>query len=205
MMQKKNRLNGKLLLIFFLLLPTTAKAEDEYRNHQFHFRLGMLNNSISGGGVSKTYSVTNTIDLEYEIFSNSKNSTVVRGIIAHDLALDRTVYDFMGIGKRFYFYSTGIAMHTSGTGFELDHVPKKRFYYGFDVGYSSGVILVLQKTPLQTVTNMIDIGALAGGQYQISRSNALEAQFGYSYGYGFSGVAASAMTMRMLIGFIHSF
>jgi len=205
MILKIKRPSIRLILCFLLLFASKAHAEDDYRDHQLHLRLGMINTSISGGGISSSYSVTNSIDLEYEIFSNPKSSTVIRGIIAHDLKLDRTVYDFMGVGKRFYVFSSGISEHASGNGFEIDHVPKRRFYFGFDVGYSNGVILVLQNTPLQTVSSLIDAGALAGFLYQISRSYALEIQGGYSFGYGFSGISATAQTMRLFVGIAHGF
>ena len=205
MIQIKSQLNITILILVFLVFSSSARAEDDYRSHQLHFRTGPLSTSISGGGVSKTYSVNTTVDVEYETFSNSKNSLIFRGTIAQSSTLARAVYAFMGVGKRFYFSSTGIAAHMSGNGFEVDHVPKKRYYYGVDVGYSSGVISVLKGTSLQTMTSMIDVGAVVGFMYQLSRSNAIDAQFGYSYGYGFSGVAASAQTMRTLIGIAHSF
>jgi hypothetical protein len=206
MVQNRKRLSLHLVfLMLATLLSISARAEDDYRSKEFHFRTGMLNTSISGGGVSKSYSVSNTLDIEYSIFANSKEATVFRGTIAHSLALARTVYAFMGVGKRYYFNSTGIASHQSGNGFEVDHVPKKRYYYGFDIGYGSGVISVLKGTSLQTQTSLLDVGAMVGYEYQLSRSNALELQLGFSYGYGFSGVAAAAQTQRLLLGFAHSF
>ena len=201
----KKPLNLNLFLISLILFAPAVRAEDDIKNHQLHFRTGMLNTTISGGGVTKSYSVSNTIDIEYEVFSNSKNSTSFRATIAQSLTLARTVYAFMGVGKRFYFNSTGEVVHTSGNGFEVDHVPKKRFYYGYDIGYASGVISVFQGTALQTVTSMLDFGGLVGFMYQLSRSNALEGQVGLSYGYGFSGVAGSAVTQRILFGIAHSF
>ena len=205
MIQSKGLLKTTILSVLALLVATTANAEDDFRNHQLHVRTAMLNTSISGGGVTKSYSVSNTLDFEYEVFTNSKSSTSFRGILAHSLTLARTVYAFMGVGKRNYFGSTGIVGHLSGNGFEVDHVPKKRYYYGFDLGYSSGVITVLKGTPFQTVTSMIDVGVMVGFMYQLSRSIAIDTQLGFSYGYGFSGVAAAAQTQRMLIGIAHSF
>jgi hypothetical protein len=198
-------LNLFLALSFFFWTVPASFSSDDFRDRQLHFRSALLTTNVFGGSISRSYSVANTVDLEYETFNHSKASTVFRGTIAHSLELGRTVYAFMGLGRRFYFGSTGISVKTAGNGFEVDHIPKRRYYYGADLGYSSGVISVLKGTPLQTVTSMIDFGGVVGMLYQLSRSNAIEAQFGMSFGYGFSGVAAAAQTTRMLIGFAHSF
>lgn len=194
-----------IALLLLVVVPVQSWAGDTYLNRQIHFRTAMLSTKVYGNGLSNRFSVANTIDLEYEVFSHSKASTAFRATLAHDLNLGRTVYAFMGVGRRFYFGSTGIVAQVSGNGFEIDHIPKRRYYYGADLGYSSGIISILKNTPLQTVTSMIDFGVVLGFMYQISRKFAVDAQVGYSFGYGFSGSAAAAQTQRALFGIAHSF
>ena len=204
-----NPLRRQLELVAVLvgawMISVPSQASEEYRNQQLHFRTGMLTTNVFGASLSTSYSVTNAVDVEYEVFGHSRASTVFRGTIAHSLSLSRTIYAFMGLGRRFYFGSTALSIRSAGNGFEVDRIPRRRYYYGADLGYSSGIISVLKGTPLQTVTSMIDFGGVVGMNYQLSRGNSIEAQLGMSFGYGFSGVAASAQTTRMLIGFAHSF
>ena len=193
------------VLLGVWIVPFQSDASEDFRSQQLHFRTGMLTTNVFSASLSKSYSVTNAVDVEYEVFGHSKVSTVFRGTIAHSLSLSRTIYAFMGLGRRFYFGSTAMSVRSAGNGFEVDRIPRRRYYYGADLGYSSGIISVLKGTPLQTVTSMIDFGGVLGMNYQLSRGNSIEAQVGMSYGYGFSGVSASAQTTRILIGFAHSF
>ncbi len=161
--------------------------------------------SISGGGLSKSYSSSSTLDLEYETLNSSRSSNIFRAIIAIDSKLGKAVYTFMGVGKRYYFLnSNGLISHVSGSGFDVEVVPARRFYYGFDAGFATGLVTTLG-AQLETTSYMLDGSLCVGYIRQMSKSIAFDAQLGMGMAYGFTGASATAQTQRILLGMIYSF
>ena len=185
------------------LLVLGADSRAETTGSQFHFRTGMVSGNF-GGAVSGSFSVTNSMDFDYEIFSATKRSWVLRSIMAYDLTEARLMYAYTGVGRRFYIKSNGMMFDDAQGGNRVSAVPKMRYYLGFDAGISQVVVKTFG-TVLQASSALLDLGGHAGLIYQVSKAVGVDAQFGYTIGQGFSSVTVGAKTMRVLLGVSYFF
>jgi hypothetical protein len=199
----RGALGALLLCLAVGLGGRPARAESASKLSQFHFRVGEVKGSFSGS-VTGDFGVANSIDMDYEIFSASKRSTILRTIICQDLSAARLVYAYAGVGKRYYFKSSGAEWDNSEGGSRVYSVPKRRYYYGIDLGISQVVVKTFGPV-LQASSAMFDLGGNLGIIQQLSKSVGLEAQAGVAYGIGFSSVSVSAITERLLVGVSYFF
>jgi hypothetical protein len=194
------RIAGFMTGLMMLLISRSADAgEPFYNGTQVHFRTGMVSGSFSGPSITGSFSVIPSLDFEYEMFRGTKSAYSIRAIICHDLATSNLVYYFGGVGRRFYFNSTGMAFEGATGGTTVLSVPKRRYYAGVDVGISQ--LQVDRRGPvLQIQSSLLDFGGNVGAIFQMGKQLGLELQAGFQLGMGFSSVAVSGSTMRILAG-----
>jgi hypothetical protein len=156
---------------------------------------GQIQDNLEGGG----FSVVPSLDLTYEVFSESKRSYGVRGTIAMDSATGVMHYNYFGLTKKHYFKGAGLPLITASPEVEFTLIPKSRQYYGFDFGMSR-VSVVSFGPALESVSTGIDIGAHWGYIKQMGKSWGLNVELGGSYAYGISTVSTSGMNIKILFG-----
>lgn len=184
------------------MMPVFGKAhagETSIGSNQLDVHLGMVSGSFSGLNISGSFSVPMSIDVGYEVFSSAKKSTIFRGILSNDLTTSTIAYSYVGVGRRFYFNSTGMGFESSDDFNQISIIPKRRYYAGIELGSSQ--VMVKQFGPtLQTQSSLIDFGANVGTIFQVSRTVGIDAQLGLGFGYGFSAVSVSGTITKFLLG-----
>ncbi|MBC7692645.1 MAG: hypothetical protein H7222_12865 [Methylotenera sp.] len=194
------------LIGFAFSLP--VEAASLFKGAQFHFRTGPLSATLSGKAAEvsggRGFSVSNTIDLDGEVFTSSRDSYVIRGILAHDLASAQTMYAYMGVGRRFYLWSNGMVVETMEKGTSVTSVPKWRYYVGADAGFAR-VVAFNYGPVLEVASTLIDIGVHGGAIYQMTKSLGIDLHLGKSMGFGFSSVTVGCSTTRMFLGLSYFF
>ncbi len=199
-MAKRQWLNLLALLVFspFWGIMSPAHAQEAAPRGQFQFRTGPISGSFSGP-TDGEFSVMLPLDFAYEHFLGPRSSWLVRTILAHDSSEGRTAYAYSGVGFRGYFWSRGPRVESGIGGESIQIQPKRRYYYGLDLGISQ-VLLKSVGSVLEIRTSMIDFGPNAGVIQQISKNIGLELHLGYTMGLGFSSVTASGNTLRTMLG-----
>lgn len=196
--------------------PVHASLQDK----QFSIRTGMINGSYSnplqagatgaegssnvssdleGGG----FMTMPSLDMDLEVFGNYKTSYFARTIIGMDMSTGKMHYNYFGLGMKNYIMGTGISRMFLGKDRYVKMVPKRRMYYGYDLGFSR-VSVVSFGSVLSAVSTGIDFGGHAGYTMQIGKQWGLNAQAGLSYAYGISTISASGMNMKLLFGLTYT-
>ncbi len=203
------------LFIFYFLFSYQAIALD---NLQFSFRTGLVNGSYSNplqegdeeaqGNVSSDlenggFSVVPSMDFELELFEHSRKSYLARTIIAMDLSSGKMNYNYLGVGFRNYIRGIGIPRIFVGKDQYIKTIPKRKMYYGYDLGLSR-VSVVSFGSVLSAVSTGIDFGGHFGYTQQMGTNWGFNAQTGLSYAYGISNVSASGINIKMLFGISYS-
>jgi hypothetical protein len=160
---------------------------------------GNVKSELEGGG----FMVVPSFDLEVEVFDNSKKSYLARTIIALDLADGKMKYNYLGVGMRTYFKGVGISRSFITEKTRIRTIPKRRMYYGFDLGFSR-VSVVSFGSVLSAVSTGIDFGGHGGYIKQLNENWGISAQFGMSYAFGISTVSASGINIKVLSGLTYT-
>jgi len=193
-----------LLLVFFLTLTQILTqqdlvyADDSNSASQFHFRTGFVEAKVSGV-VTNSFRLSLPIDMEYELFRSTRSSYTLRMMIGYDISGARIPYIYTGIGRRFYFSSTGMEVDESGSGMRVVSMPLWRYYFGGDIGLSQTTVTSFG-TVLQSQSVGLDLGPNAGIIYQLTKSFGLEFQGGVNFALGFTTVSVNTFTYRALLG-----
>jgi hypothetical protein len=190
-----------LALLCAALGPKQSFADVTEADSSFHFRVGYLSEKFSTAdtNLNGSFSLGTTVDLEYERFTASNSSYYLRSIIGYDISASRLLYEYVGVGKRYYLFSNAVPYEGSSGGDRIILTPKMRFYLGGDAGISFASIQ--QVGPyLDANASLIDVNANAGATYQLTRAMALDLQLGLGLGYGFSALPATATSIRFLGG-----
>lgn len=209
------------LLSFAVFLSGHHALAFGLKNTQLTVRMGVVNGSYTsplqegaasgeggGGNVSSNlegggFMVPTSLDLDYEIFKNQRQSYFVRSIIALNMSTGKMNYQYLGLGLRNYFKGVGLPRIFMSEHDLIKTIPKTRMYYGYDFGFSR-VSVVDFGTVLSAVSTGIDFGGHVGYTKQMGDTWGLNAQAGLSYAYGISTVAAAGMNMKMLFGMTYS-
>jgi hypothetical protein len=178
-----------------------ARAEGSVTGAQAHFRAGLLSGSYStsDSSLAGSYSVATTFDLEYEAFLDARGSFLLRATFAQDLATSRLMYSYAGVGRRWYFGSTGMATSSQDGTVQAVILPRWRYFAGGDLGVSQVVVKTFG-TVLQANSALVELGGHVGTIYQVSRSVGIEAYGGATLGLGFSAIAVGARSLRAFLG-----
>lgn len=161
--------------------------------------MGQVSGKFSGAA-SGSFSVPQALNTEIEFLYNPKNSFMLRNIMALDTETSKNVYSLTSLGQRTYWRGTSSAIETVDTdGNKYSILPKRRYYFGWEVGVSQAVVTSLGPV-LDVVSTMVDIGVNTGVIHQMGNNWALEGQIGYSQTFGFSSVSVNGTTMRLLVG-----
>ena len=178
-----------------------AWAETYLHDSEFHFRAGLLSANFSTGqqNLNGQFTVPNALDFEYEIFSGTRSSFIIRSILAYETGSARLRYGYTGVGRRLYLFSNGAGFEATEGGSRIVLTPRWRYYLGGDLGVSQAVITEVGPV-LDGDTAMFDFNVNVGTVYQINRSLGLELQVGYGLGYGFSSIPVTAYTLRAVVG-----
>jgi hypothetical protein len=189
----------KIILILIMSLPPNSKAEQQFKRTQIHIMAGHISGSFSGA-TSGDFAVSQALNAEIEFINTPKTSFMFRNIIAFDPETSKNVYSVTSLGQRFYWLGSALPVDvTDINGSKYTIIPKRRFYYGYDVGISQAVIASLGPV-LDAVSTMIDLGAYTGMNYQMGQNWGIEAQVGYSKTFGISSVSVNGSTLRFLLG-----
>lgn len=170
---------------------------------QLHTSIGMINGSYAGA-TSNTFSISQSLNLEYEIFYNTRMSYVARAQIAIDPTTGKMVYYGGFLGSRYYFKSTGMIFDNTTQDITFRSIPKWRFYMGWDVGIAQVVVAEVGPS-LTALSTMLDFGGHVGSIYQLGKTWGIDVQLGYSYGYGFSTVSVTGTAMKLWVGGVYYF
>lgn len=202
----------------FICLILSASSFAKINDKQFSIRTGLVKgiysnpipvesdgdgnvqSELEGGG----FMVVPAFDIDIEVFSNPKTSYIARTTIAMDLTDGKMKYNYLGIGARKYFKGAGIARSFQSDNTIIETVPKRRMYYGFDLGFSR-VSVVSFGSVLSAVSTGIDFGGHGGYIKQLSSSWGLGVQAGASYAFGISAVSASGINIKLFSGLVYSF
>lgn len=166
--------------------PFSPDSEDQTSN---------VDQSLQNGG----FSVVPSVDVEFEIFDQTKKSWNLRTTIAMNMSSGTMNYNYFGVGRKYYFKGIGKPIDIVGKGGNYKIYPKTRQYYGYDFGMSRVSVLSFGPS-LEAVSTGIDIGAHWGYLKQMGKSWSLATQLGGSYAYGISTVSASGINIKILFG-----
>ncbi len=187
------------LVIVGMVIPTIALCDAP--SGEFHLLAGLVSGKFSGLGdnANGTFSVPNSIDVEYELITSRHLSFFARATLAYQISTGILPYAYTGIGARVYVWSNSRGYDQIQNGFEIRKRPNFRLYVGPDLGFSQAVIKQYTAV-IQTTSAFLEVGANAGLIYQMSSTIGLEAQVSYSFGFGISTIAVGASIFRGLAG-----
>jgi len=177
---------------------TAASAQQE--KSRFHFRAGYFSYSFAGAGVvTEPFSNMMTLNLEYEFFQSSRESHLLRSVIAMDFANAKLMYFNAGYGQRYYIGGSGMRFARQEGNVSLISVPKIRYFVGFNAGIGQVIVNSISAVA-QINSSVIDVGLDGGMTYAIGETMSLSLSSGMSFGWGFSSVTVSGTTMHFLVG-----
>jgi len=165
---------------------------------QLHTSIGIINGTYAGA-TSNSFSISQSLNMEYEVFYNTNTAYVARAQVAIDPTTGKMVYYGGFLGQRHYFKSTGMIFDHATQDTTIRSIPKWRFYGGWDVGISQVVVAEVGPA-LTALSTMLDFGGHVGTIYQLGKTWGLDMQFGYSYGYGFSTVSVTGTAIKLWFG-----
>ncbi|MBL6990187.1 MAG: hypothetical protein ISR65_10435 [Bacteriovoracaceae bacterium] len=193
-----------IVLIIFYVVMTINRAHAGLQGAQLHTIFGMTSGSYSYVSNKVNFSIMNTINIEAEIFLDSKKSFFVKFVQAYDLTESLLRYYAAYVGTKLYVFSSGkIFTKTDGKTLVVS-TPRWRFYVGWDLGVGSllldkrGVAVILYGTALE-------IGANVGAIWQTWKTFGLEATGGMSYGLSLSSYSFSGTNIRLYAGGVYYF
>lgn len=174
----------------------SAQAND-IRKSQLHVRTGILSGEYKGT-FNGNFEVTSALDFDYEIFIANSTSVLFRFLQGLD-SDSRPFYTYAGSGMRYFFNSKGTSADQSEGGLSIVSRPRIRTYLGGDFGVAQVIVRSFGPN-VQSVANMLDIGANLGAIWQINDNLGLEVHLGTSVGYGMSSTPQNGNSTRMFIG-----
>jgi hypothetical protein len=195
-------LHKVLIISTIVIIYCKVHAQD-----QLTIRTGMLNGSVGGPPAAvDTFSIAPGIDVEYEAFPSTSNSSsnFFRFTLANDLATAQSRYFFAGYGHKYYLNDFAYRLDASNKDMSLFIERPLRYYFDWRVGVSSLQGRVATAS-LSVNTMAIDLGLGGGLKYQFTSSISFDSYLGMAYAYGFSSVSLTAMLMQILFGITYSY
>jgi hypothetical protein len=195
-----------LVLATLASLSAAPSARAWEKTTQAHLRAGLLSLSYStpNGGVSGSHSIATTLDAELELFSSPRASYLLRGVFGLDVAQGRLPYSYVGTGRRYYLFTSGLAQEHEDEVARVASIPKWRFYAGGELGVSQLEVQRLGSI-YQVNSVLLELGAQAGTIFQLTRAIGLEVQAAYGWGYGLSSVSVRSSGLKGFVGASFSF
>lgn len=191
--------NFKIKIFITALTLIVSFAEKTHAStSQLHAATGMISGSYAGV-LTTTFSISQAVNIEYELFKKSTESNFFKTTFAIDPETGKMVYYGAFTGGRYYVYSTGMIFNSSDTKNSVRSVPTWRFYGGWDLGISQ-VVVENVGASLTVISTLFDMGGHAGMIYQVGNSWGIEAKYGMSYGYGFSTVSVTGTATTAFLG-----
>jgi hypothetical protein len=174
-----------------------AQATTDIRKSQVHVRTGILSGSYKGT-FSGEFEVTSALDFDFEMFIANTTSVLFRFLQGLD-SDSRPYYTYAGSGMRYFFDSKGTSADQSEGGLSIVSRPRIRTYLGGDLGVAQVIVRSFGPN-VQSVANMLDVGANLGAIWQINDNLGLEVHVGKSVGYGMSSTPQNGDSTRYFIG-----
>ncbi len=188
----------KLFILFLLLISTSSCFAAV---GQIHAHLGFIEATyVSKQYPGKKVDGAEVLNIEYELFANSKRSNLFKSTLGLDRTSGRLVYYGSFFGSRFYLKSSGPIYEIVNQETYIKSSPKWKFFIGWDFGLSQTILSEVGDA-LTVISTLFDFGVHGGVAYQVTKDWAIEAKVATSYGYGFSVDPVTGMQYHGLIGF----
>lgn len=200
------------LLILVYLTKSWAAGVGGGFNPILGVSLGMVNVSLTENvtdlkGTSTSTTTTKaapestnvaatSIELTYD-FMNFATKSVFGRFVAPVISQNGTGLFLLSSGVNFFFNDMSSIFNYSDSDARLKVTPMMRYYLGFSVGAG---FLVYTTSSAKKSDVGLDVGAHAGGSYNVSQKMAIKLELGMSKGFG---VATSSMNMKIFVGAIY--
>ena len=164
----------------------------------FNARLGMVNGTFSGG-VEGDINVISSFDGEAEYFNSPTSSLIARMTLTIDPDNGKLIYFYGGTGQRFYFRSLARPIIGQNAFDRISVTPKRRYFWGWDAGFSKLDILSLTDTLSADVT-LIEAGGSLGFTQPVLNNLNFQSHLGVSQGHSLSAISLRTVMLKIMFG-----